>query len=127
MRSEDAMKLVASSGLSFGQYKTLVALDAGGAEACLKDVGETMGVSLPAASRTVDALVQLGYVERREDDVDRRMKRVGISPAGREALARVRDLRVGLIARFLEGLPDRDRTRLAAAVAPILSRAGVSA
>jgi DNA-binding MarR family transcriptional regulator len=122
MRSDEALKLVASSGLTFSQYKTLIALDAGGAGASLKDVGETMGLSLPAASRTVDGLVQLGYAERREDDVDRRMKRVAISPAGLEALARVRDLRVALIARFLERLAERDRRRLASAVTPILAQ-----
>jgi DNA-binding Lrp family transcriptional regulator len=78
-------------------------------------LGEAMGLSLPAASRTVDALVQLGYAERREDDVDRRMKRVAISAARLEALARVRALRVEVIARFLERLGKRDRRRLAAA------------
>lgn len=122
MRSDEALKLIASSGLTFSQYKTLIALDAGGAGASLKDVGETMGLSLGAASRTVDGLVQLGYAERREDDVDRRMKRVAISPAGLEALARVRDLRVALIARFLERLAERDRRRLASAVTPILAQ-----
>ena len=40
-------------------------------------------MSLPNASRTVDGLLQRGLVERREDEHDRRVKRVGAQREGR--------------------------------------------
>ena len=41
------------------------------------------------ASRTVEGLLQRGLVERREDEHDRRMKRVRITKAGGAAVARI--------------------------------------
>ena len=46
-------------------------------------------MSLPNASRTVDALLQRGLVERREDEHDRRVKRVGANDKARALIDRV--------------------------------------
>jgi DNA-binding MarR family transcriptional regulator len=120
--SDDAMKLVGQMDLSMTQFKTLILLDSRRAELTLKDIAEAMSLSFPAASRAVDGLCQRDYVERREDPEDRRQKRVGISAAGAEVLESVRVARVDVISTFLERLPEGDRKRLAAAVAPIVSR-----
>ena len=52
------------------------------AEITLKQAAELVHVSLPAASRIVDDLVRRGFVQRREDPADRRMKRVSLTEAG---------------------------------------------
>lgn len=41
-----------------------------------------LGVSKQAASRTADDMVELGYLERRADEADRRSTRLRLSPTG---------------------------------------------
>src|SRR5215203_4115434 len=122
LSDSDLMQALNEVELSMSQFKTLAMLSRNDVELSLKEVAEAMGLSLPAASRAVDGLCQRRYVERREDEVDRRMKRVRISPAGADVIERVTAVRVAVIARFLEGLPEADRDRLADAIAPLLAR-----
>ena len=56
--------------------------------------------SLPDASRAVDALVRRGLLDRREDEHDRRVKRLAVTDAGLEALARIDGLRLARLERF---------------------------
>jgi DNA-binding MarR family transcriptional regulator len=106
--------------LSVGQFKTLAMLSDAHEEMSLKELAEVMGLSFPAASRAVDGLVQRGYVERREDEMDRRIKRVRIAPAGAAMIERVAAVRIEVLTRWLETLPERDRERLHKAIAPIV-------
>ena len=122
LSDSDLMQALNEVELSMSQFKTLAMLSRNDVELSLKEVAEAMGLSLPAASRAVDGLCQRSYVERREDEVDRRMKRVRISPPGADVIERVTAVRVAVIARFLEGLPEADRDRLADAIAPLLAR-----
>jgi DNA-binding MarR family transcriptional regulator len=75
--------------LSMGQLKTLMAL-ATHQGLNITGLAELLGVGKPAASILVDRLVQLGYVERREDPLDRRRAIVAPSVAGEELVARLR-------------------------------------
>src|SRR5947208_4163888 len=92
----DVFQAMAEADLTLTTYKALHALDEReqGDDVCVKHVAEDLLLSLPAASRIVDGLHQRGYVERREDEQDRRMKRVRISPAGRGAIARINATRL---------------------------------
>src|SRR4051794_15776317 len=76
--------------LSMSHVKALGVLADCGCELSVKEVSEELGLSLPGGSRTVDSLMRRGYLERREDDADRRMKRIGITDAGRDVARRVR-------------------------------------
>jgi DNA-binding MarR family transcriptional regulator len=76
--------IVADLDLSLTQMKTMHALADSGSEVSVKELADRLGLSLPATSRTVDALLRRGWLERREDEPDRRMQRVGITPAERE-------------------------------------------
>jgi DNA-binding MarR family transcriptional regulator len=125
MADGDLLRFIDEVDLSLSQFKTLGMLSEADDELTLKEVAEAMGLSLPAASRAVDGMCQRGYVERREDEVDRRMKRVRIAPAGAEAMDRIRSARIDVITRFLETLPAADHQRLAKAIAPVLERAKV--
>jgi DNA-binding MarR family transcriptional regulator len=49
----------------------------------LNDLADRMGTSAPTASRAVDALDELGLVERAIDPTDRRAVRVELTKAGR--------------------------------------------
>ena len=53
----------------------------------LNDLADRMGVSPPTASRSVDALHELGLVERVPDPSDRRALRIDLTKAGEKLLA----------------------------------------
>ena len=69
--------------VSFTQLKALSVLESDGQERSVKGLAEALGVSLPAMSRAVDGLFERGFVRREEDPADRRMKRIGLTDAGR--------------------------------------------
>jgi DNA-binding MarR family transcriptional regulator len=50
----------------------------------LSELSERLGVSAPTASRAVDALVELGLLERVPDPADRRAVRISPTPSGRK-------------------------------------------
>ena len=125
----EIFKAMADADLTLTTYKALYALDERerGDDVCVKHVAEDLVLSVPAASRVVDGLVQRGYVERREDEHDRRMKRVEITPAGRAVLARVNATRLAAAREFAATLTDGESKRLAAALEPLLERPEVAA
>ncbi len=72
------------------------------------ELSERMGVTQQAASKAVAELVALGYVERTADPGDARVRRVGLSDRGREAVASARRVNAGIEAELAEVLgPDR--------------------
>lgn len=75
--------------LSMGQLKSLMAL-ATHQGLNITGLAELLGIGKPTASILVDRLVQMGYVERREDPTDRRRAIVAPSTAGSELVARLR-------------------------------------
>jgi DNA-binding MarR family transcriptional regulator len=60
------------------------AIGLGGATAT--EVGRRLGISKQAAGKTVERLEELGYVQRADDDADRRRKTVRLTPHGISAL-----------------------------------------
>ena len=102
--------------LSLTQLKTLETLVAHGSAPSVKELSESLGCSLANSSRGVDALVRRGLLERREDEDDRRIKRLTITPAGREAIARIDALRLHGLEQYAATLTDDQRERLAQAL-----------
>jgi DNA-binding MarR family transcriptional regulator len=123
----DFFQVVDDLQLSLSQIKALNLLCDPLEEASLKELGDRLGLSLPAISRAVDGLVQRGLVTRTEDADDRRFKRVRPTPEGRELVARLVEIRMAGLTEFLEALSQRDRDRLAAALKPIVAREEVAA
>lgn len=121
----DVLDALAELDLSLTHMKLLHLLEQGERES-VKDLGEAVGLSLPAASRAVDCLFQRGLVERREDEHDRRVKRVRPTPAGREAVRRLNDARLTALEQFISTLSAADQRRLDRALKPILARAEVA-
>ena len=71
-------------------------------------LGERLGVGVPTASHLVERLVQLGLVERREDESDRRRAHVSPTEAGAALVDRLRALRAEQLRRWLERLNEDD-------------------
>jgi DNA-binding MarR family transcriptional regulator len=118
----DFFRALSEHELTLTQVKMLHQLDEPDAELPLSELAEMLSLSLPAVSRAIDGLQQRGYVERREDDHDRRVKRVSITAAGRRVLSRLMEIRLNMLERFAATLTDEERRDLATALAPIVER-----
>lgn len=105
-----------SVGLGLPQLKTLDALELYEGEPTVKDLAERLGMSLPGMSRNVDDLQRRGLLERREDEHDRRMKRLRLTGEGHELLRAVNNARLAGLEAFTARLPADRRDALAAAL-----------
>ena len=108
--------------LSLTQVKALHRLDVEADEMSVKQLGEALGLSLPAASRTVEGLLGRGLLVRREDDQDRRVRRVAITTAGRETVVQLNRERVADLEKFVTTLAARERRQVRQALRPLLAR-----
>ena len=123
---DDFFRMVGELELSLSQLKLLMLLDRDG-EHTLKEIAESLVLSLPAASRAVDGLYKREMVARREDADDRRHKRVTITAKGSEVIEHLNQARFAGIQQFLETLTTNEREKLARALAPLLAREEVAA
>lgn len=110
---------MAGFDLTFSQLRMLWVLDSAGSDLAVSDLAEKVALSLPAAGRAVDGMVRLGLLSRREDEVDRRVKRIGLADPGRQALEQIGRARGQSADRFVEALTDKERTDLASALATL--------
>ena len=77
------------------------------------DLAETLGVDTPTVTRKVQQLERDGMVVRQSDPDDRRASRIGLTPAGRRTIERVRRARRDWLDRLLQGWNDDDLSDLA--------------
>jgi DNA-binding MarR family transcriptional regulator len=119
--SADLFRMVAELDSSFSQVKMLFLLEDGG-EHSVKDIAQHLGLSLPAASRAVDGLIQRGYVSRRESAADRRSRLVALTGDGRAVVERVLRARLQTLEAFADELTPEERDRLYTALLPIVER-----
>jgi DNA-binding MarR family transcriptional regulator len=110
--TRDLYKLLAEVDLSLTQLKLLHVLVECEAETSVKELAEALSMSLPNASRTVDGLLQRGLVERREDEHDRRVKRVGATRAARVLIDRVDTARLQGLEAWAADLSPAQRRKL---------------
>ena len=75
----------------------------------LSDVAAGLKVAVPTVSRQVRQLEELGLVARRQDPVDGRAILLEVTPAGLEALQRMRAEWQKMVAQILEPWPPKDR------------------
>lgn len=114
-------RVLGELGLAFTQMKALFLLSERG-ELSVTEIADQLAMSPPAMSRSVDGLVQRGYVARSESANDRRSRLVTLLPAGREVLDRVNAARGAALVEFASELPDAERSALHAALLPIVER-----
>ncbi len=120
--SEQMYALIAELDVSITQMKTLHVLTDTERELSVKQLSDKLGLSLPGASRIVDALLRRGWVERREDSDDRRMKRIAITPDGRVILERIETARLAGLEQYAASLTPEQRTILSSALADLPHR-----
>ena len=82
------LALMNQAGLTMAQMVALYILDFRGAQS-VSAIASFLNLSPAATSHLVDRLVTAGFVERTEDQQDRRQKRVAITAAGQALAARV--------------------------------------
>jgi DNA-binding MarR family transcriptional regulator len=116
----EVFQVVAELELSMTQLKILHILDGSERELTPSELAQFIGLSPAATGRAVDALTRAGIVSRREDEADRRVKRLALTPAGTATAARITQARVEGLARMLGTLDVAQRDALAAALAPLL-------
>jgi len=122
----DLIHLAHEFELSFSQMKALHHLHEH-QDLSVKALGETLGLSLAAMSRAAEELVQRGLMDRTEDPVDRRIKRLKLTAEGRALVQKMRELRMAGFEQFVATLSNKERTQLAKALEPILTRDDVVA
>jgi DNA-binding MarR family transcriptional regulator len=124
MRKANAgtFEAIAELDLSLTQLKALCALEAAGEERSVKALAEALGVSLPAMSRAIDGLYERGFVDRREDQTDRRVKRVRLTDEGRTVPRALNEARLSALNELTGSLGDEEAAALEHALGLILER-----
>jgi DNA-binding MarR family transcriptional regulator len=120
--SQHLYALIAELDISITQMKTLHVLADRSHELSVKELSDRTGLSLPGASRTVDSLLRRGWLERREDPHDRRIKRVDITDDGRAILDRIETARLVGLEHYAAALTPEQRTTLSAALSDLPHR-----
>ncbi|WP_240506967.1 MarR family winged helix-turn-helix transcriptional regulator [Thermoactinospora rubra] len=84
-----------------------------GAAPTVTEAADALGVDQPRSSRLAAQALQSGLLRRVADQRDGRRSLLALTPRGREALARIREFRRGVIAEATAGWPAEDRAALA--------------
>lgn len=115
-----AMETFAASELTFSQLRVLFVVCMEPTPMPVHEIADAVDLSVAAAGRVVDRLVQTGLVDRREDPADRRIKRVAPTEQGQAAVDAQLDVKRDLVGRFVAGLPDEFRAHLTSALRQIV-------
>jgi DNA-binding MarR family transcriptional regulator len=94
---------IKESGLSHSQLATLMQLHRGGS--CpVTGIGQDLGVTSAAASQIVDRLVQQGLLSRTEDEHDRRVRQITLTPAGHDIVRQAIESRMAWMRQLVGAL-----------------------
>lgn len=74
----------------------------------IKDIAQALEMSSSAATQLVDGLVQGGYVTRSEDQNDRRLVQLELSPKGKKHLVDTKEKRIAEMAEIFDVLTDKE-------------------
>jgi DNA-binding MarR family transcriptional regulator len=116
----EVFKIVEELDLSMTQLKILFVLDGSDGELTPSELAKLVGLSPAATGRAVDGLTRQGIVSRREDAADRRVKRLGLTDAGLQAVDRITAARHAGLMRLVEPLDASQRGALSVALQPLL-------
>jgi len=111
--------------LSMSQFRCLVALARDGHAIPIHELAERLHLSLATAGRNIDRLVAQDLVIRREDPHDRRVRRVSLSTKGLQVISGIDGARRNALLAFVRSLAPSDRSRLHAALLPIISSTSI--
>jgi DNA-binding MarR family transcriptional regulator len=123
----DLLEAVGLLDLNLSQTKLLHRLETADRKLSLGEAAESIGITLPTASRLVDDLVHRGLIERHEDASDRRLKRVCLTDSGRAALRRLGAARLSGLREFVDSLSEAERASLHSTLDTLLARPDIAA
>lgn len=112
----EVMSATAEFELTMSQLRMLFVLEHAGHDMAVNELAEHVGLSVAAAGRSVDAVVRTGLLSRREDESDRRIKRIGLTETGRNAIVQIGQARRRGVESFVAKLDASERAALASAV-----------
>jgi DNA-binding MarR family transcriptional regulator len=116
----EVFRVVEELDLSMTQLKLLHVLDGSDGELTPSELAKLVGLSPAATGRAVDALTRQGLVSRREDEADRRVKRLALTDPGRQAVGRIMAARREGLMGFVMTLDPAQRDALSVALQPLL-------
>ena len=108
--------------LSFSQMRALFVLADSRRELAVHELAAQLELSMATVGRAVQGLARADMVTRREDDHDRRVKRVRLSEHGRRFVDGLMQAHRDAVRECLESLNDHERDQLSRALSPILAR-----
>lgn len=117
----DGLDALIASDLSFSQGRTLFLLAKTAEPMPIHSIAEALGLSVAAAGRTVDQLLHLDLVERRESVSDRRVKLVSLTPVGDRLVAQHVEAKRDSVKAFTSALPPEQHDRLHRVLTDILA------
>jgi DNA-binding MarR family transcriptional regulator len=112
----DHLRAIEEHDLTLSQVRALLTLNCAEEPLPGGRIAERLGISPAAISRALDGLVRQGLVERCEPTVDRRVRPLAITPAGREVADQVTALKRAQLERFVASLGERQKQLLEAAI-----------
>ncbi len=116
-----AFTTMAEHDLSISQVRILHLLFWSDREPAQVEIADQIALSVAAAGRAIDTMVRAGLVERHADELDRRIKRVALTPAGRAMVEEMAEGRRADYREFVDQLDPAERRQLEAAIRPILA------
>lgn len=111
----ETMDVAMEFELTLSQLRTLFLLDHSDAPLAVNAIAERISLSMPATGRAIDALHKNGLVSRREDQSDRRIKRIELTQRGADAIHRISAARIAAVQRLVDALSPVERAQLEAA------------
>ncbi len=115
----EIMAATADLDLTLSQCRILLELERAEEDLPVNDLAARISLSIAAAGRAIDALYRSGVLTRREDDVDRRIKRIGLTDRGRSVIATIMQVRKQGAERLVAALNDTEYAALEEAVETI--------
>ncbi|MGH2445045.1 MAG: MarR family winged helix-turn-helix transcriptional regulator [Candidatus Limnocylindria bacterium] len=98
-------------GLSIIGFQVLALLEIHG-ELPMSRLADELGVALPNATGIIGRVAERGMVERRHDETDRRVVRIGLTDEGRRLIGEMEANRRQRMARLIGEMDERQQRRL---------------
>ncbi len=107
--------------LSISQVGALFQINHGRSN--VSDLGEALGITIPAASQMLERLVQQDLILRSEDPQDRRVKHLVLTGKGCRIIRESVKARQGWLESLVSTLSASEREQVAAAVRTMINKA----
>lgn len=101
-------QLLTDYGVTLHQFHLLTHIKSTGSIK-VTELSARMLVSMPTASRMINALCDLGLASKKKGESDRRSTYLELTPRGEEVVEEMRGKQLGLLTRIMDDLPAADR------------------